>query len=157
MIKNEFIYDFKKIFENGGLCESFDINIDSFKDSFSNMVQPENIYVEIVFSVLDNSISLKGRIEASVKQLCSRCGMPFKTVLKGDFEDLYPTGNNEIDIQPLIREALTLSEPMKAICSPNCKMQHLEYFDYKRFDINAEKQGAYYAKSKTKTHKIQKR
>ena len=42
-------------------------------------------------------------------------------VFTGDDVDLYPYENDEIDLEPLIREQTILSIPFAPLCTENCK------------------------------------
>lgn len=79
-----------------------------------------------------------GTICGHVRQICSRCLEDMVTVLTAPFSEKYQAADSresgedsdfdtnyftgdEIDIADLIRETLLLAEPVKPVCSENCR------------------------------------
>jgi|GEM_PF-3304375 uncharacterized metal-binding protein YceD (DUF177 family) len=153
MKRNNFEYGLESIRKREGLSERYEVEAKSFSNCTTPITSLKSIEVEVDFFVKGESVELIGYVNSKAKTLCSRCGKEIDISMKGEFENSY-TGNDLIDIKPLIEEAITLSEPMKSICSPECSGGHIEKMDFKRFKIE---EGENYAKSKEKTHKVKKR
>ncbi|MBQ3078947.1 MAG: DUF177 domain-containing protein [Clostridia bacterium] len=76
-------------------------------------------------------VSVSGEICAKAHTHCANCLVPVVKPIKaelnevfvkgGDGEDAYPLQGYEIDLEPVIREALLLELPMRFLCSDNCK------------------------------------
>lgn len=81
---------------------------------------------------------IAGNVNAQLKQSCSRCLGDMVTLLNVSFEEKYQEANykesdevaesdfiyfsgDEIDVTELIRENILLAEPIKPMCSENCR------------------------------------
>lgn len=87
-----------------------------------------------VESVIEG-VLVTGRVEATSAQDCARCLQSFKDdvglqvcelfVAPGheatDEEDVYRVSGTEIDLEPLLRDALALALPLNPLCQPECK------------------------------------
>lgn len=123
MTKTNFRYDLNKIKELGGYTTNFEVKeIENFKDCFSNLVNLNSINITVNFIVNETSIILNGRVLSNVDAMCSRCGKTYKTSFSENFDELYFNTNEEIDITELVLQSIVLSEPMKNLCSDNCKV-----------------------------------
>ncbi|NLH39726.1 MAG: DUF177 domain-containing protein [Elusimicrobia bacterium] len=152
-MKDKLKFYVKDIINSVRYTDSFMIDPNSFKDCFSDMVITKDITVTVNFSLYKNLILLNGSTLSRVTEICSRCAEPFETVLKEDFSESYSQDDECIDINSLVRETLTLSEPMKPLCSKQCRT-NINNFD--KIEVN-NKEGDNYAKSKEKTYKGKKR
>jgi uncharacterized protein len=92
--------------------------------------------VEVAGEVVNNGRSLRvtGTISAESAGVCNRClsefASPVTIPFAEDFQkagqttaegDLTVYSGEEIDLSELIREAVILAEPLKALCSQDCK------------------------------------
>ncbi|MBC8175559.1 MAG: DUF177 domain-containing protein [Candidatus Marinimicrobia bacterium] len=84
-------------------------------------------------------IYLKGSVELDITEMCDLCLSEYNTTLHGKFEILYTNKRSlvqnsdeqeiylftldqpEINIDPIVNEALLLEEPMKHLCKDDCK------------------------------------
>jgi uncharacterized protein len=77
-----------------------------------------------------------GEISGSAKHVCHRCLDEFDATVTIPFKEIYQQAGagapepderqayysgDEIDISDLVRETLVLSEPLKTLCSENCR------------------------------------
>lgn len=148
MKKNNFEYSIEKIKKDGGLSEVYDVDVSLFSNCTSSITDLNYMQVRVDFFVNDNSVILNGSIRAKAKTICSRCGEKIEIKMSEEFENIYEKMET-VDIKPLIDEALTLSEPLRSLCSDKCSGGHVEDLSFKRFKI---KEGEDYAKSKKKTY-----
>ena len=80
-------------------------------------------------------ILVTGRASAPVTFECSRCLTEFPSEIRVELcelfagpghepqpeEDFYEVSGSEIDLEPMLRDALVLALPLNAMCSPDCK------------------------------------
>lgn len=164
-MKKEFKYSVREIKEKKGLSDKFDCDVSVFSEVFSEMTLLNSLNLNITFSLNKTSILLEADMKADVTHICSRCGKEFRSEINDSFDEIYSLDNEEIDITDLIKETLTLGEPIKPLCSKNCKIEYKsEFISFNRISsnrlnisLNKNTEGSKYAKSKEKTHKIKKR
>jgi uncharacterized protein len=94
------------------------------------------------FSRTNRGLLITGRLEATLDEVCSRCLRPTEEVLELDLdEEILPsidlasgrpldqssepevarlTDHHEVDLEPLVREAIQLAEPIAPLCRPDC-------------------------------------
>lgn len=87
-------------------------------------------------------ILVRGHLDATLEQSCSRCLRPALAVLSVDFEEealpsvdldtgapldlseeleaLRLDGHHELDLEPSVRDAISLAEPIAPLCRPDC-------------------------------------
>jgi uncharacterized protein len=97
---------------------------------------------EVRFTHSGRSILVQGHLSTVLAERCSRCLRPAEAPLSIDFEDealpvldldsgapidiseqpelLRLTDNHELDLEPAIRDAISLAEPIAALCRPDC-------------------------------------
>lgn len=87
-----------------------------------------------VESVMEG-VLVTGRVEAATAQDCARCLRSFAGevglevvelyVAPGhevsEDEDMYRVSGTEIDLEPMLRDALALALPLKPLCRPECR------------------------------------
>lgn len=134
MNKNVFEYDIKKIKRNGGLNENYDSDINLFSECLSPITSLSRVNISVEFCLNEDSVLLTGIVKAKAKTICSRCGKDLEIDMSEEFEETYKE-EEVVNIKPLIDEALTLSEPIKSLCSNNCSKRQVEEFELKRFKI----------------------
>jgi uncharacterized protein len=88
------------------------------------------------------SILVQGHLETALTERCSRCLRPAEAALSVDLEEeavpaldldsgasleppaepdlLRLDGHHELDLEPAIRDAISLAEPIAALCRPDC-------------------------------------
>jgi uncharacterized protein len=76
-------------------------------------------------------ISVVGVVEAPWAGACRRCLRPTAGRVRvavrelytgaGDGEDTYPLRGDDVDLEPLVRDAVLLELPVTSLCRPDCK------------------------------------
>ncbi len=88
------------------------------------------------------SILVQGRLEAALAEGCSRCLRPARSPISVDIDDealpsldldsglptdtadspdvLHLSDHHELDLEPVIRDAISLAEPIAPLCRPDC-------------------------------------
>jgi uncharacterized protein len=88
------------------------------------------------------SVIVQGQLQTTLAEQCSRCLRPAKAHLRVKFEEealpsvdvesggplasdeepdaLRLDGNHELDLEPILRDAISLGEPIAPLCRPDC-------------------------------------
>jgi uncharacterized protein len=91
------------------------------------------VTTELTLSSYPGGISVVGTVRAAWVGECRRCGGPVEGVVaptvqeryapvggsNGD-EEAYPLSGDELDLEPLARDAVLLDLPLAPLCSPEC-------------------------------------
>lgn len=97
---------------------------------------------EVRLTNTGRSIIVEGHVETALDEQCSRCLRPAVSGLRVDFEEealpsvhldsgspLPPDGepdairlsdHHELDLEPVVRDAISLAEPIAPLCRPDC-------------------------------------
>lgn len=88
------------------------------------------VEVDVRFESVHEGILATGEAFATAIGECSRCLDPLKSAVEVDFQELFAysgTGEDDftvsdeqIDLEPVIRDAVVLSLPFQPVCSPDC-------------------------------------
>lgn len=92
------------------------------------------VSVAVTLSSYPGGVMASGTVEAPWTGECRRCGGPVagevrtevreRYVAEGgtDVDDeAYPLANNELDLEPLARDAVLLELPLAPLCAPDCQ------------------------------------
>jgi uncharacterized protein len=94
--------------------------------------------IQVIGELINNGrvLAVKGLISATAKYQCSCCLEDFTVAMEIPFGDNYQQTNDEIldseadltyytgdeiDLTDLLRESLILAEPIKCVCTENCR------------------------------------
>ena len=88
------------------------------------------------------SIVVQGHVETALREQCSRCLRPAKAAVRVSFEEealpsvdvesgrplaadeepeaLRLSDHHELDLEPVVRDAISLAEPIAPLCRPDC-------------------------------------
>ena len=97
---------------------------------------------EVRLTNTGRSILVQGRVETALAEQCSRCLRPAKAIVRAEFEeDALPSvdlssglpletqdepevvrlsDHHELDLEPIVRDAISLAEPIAPLCRPDC-------------------------------------
>jgi uncharacterized protein len=106
--------------------------------SFSGELKVESEFARLVGPVvggaslegLANGVYASIEAEADVESTCNRCLQPFSSTCRVAFtqifadeldEDGYRIDNDRIDLEPPLRDEVTLALPLVPLCRPDCK------------------------------------
>jgi len=88
------------------------------------------IDVDVELESLSDGIVVTGRVSAPWAGMCRRCLGPAGGLLdvlvrelyqaKPDSDDAFPLDGDQLDLEPLVREALLLELPLAPLCRPDC-------------------------------------
>jgi uncharacterized protein len=92
--------------------------------------EDEPITVVLELESVSNGVMAGGTIEAPWEGECRRCLDPVRGRLEldvrelfsteGDPDEVYPLADDEIDLRPLVRDAVVLNLPQAPLCGPDC-------------------------------------
>jgi uncharacterized protein len=90
-----------------------------------------DITVDLVLESISDGIVATGRIEAPYEATCRRCLGTVEGSVRQEVREIfardpvegetYPLGQDEVDLEPLVREQVLLSLPAAPVCSEDCK------------------------------------
>jgi uncharacterized protein len=94
----------------------------------------EPVLAELTLSSYPGGIAARGTVSAPWVGECRRCGGPVASevsatvrerfTLEGGTakdEDAYPMSGDEVDLEPMARDAVLLELPLAPLCSPDCR------------------------------------
>jgi uncharacterized protein len=97
---------------------------------------------EVRLTHTGRSILVQGSVRTALAEQCSRCLRPAKALVQAEFEEealpsvdldsgspiadeeepdvLRLTDHHELDLEPVVRDAISLAEPIAPLCRPDC-------------------------------------
>jgi uncharacterized protein len=85
---------------------------------------------DVVLEAVLGGVSVTGVVSAPWAGVCRRCLAPASGTLRmavrelytedGDGEETYPLVGDEVDLEPLVRDAVLLELPQAPLCRPDC-------------------------------------
>ena len=92
--------------------------------------EDEPVSVELDLESVSNGVMVAGTIRAPWEGECRRCLEPVRGAVevevqelfcdKGDLDEIYPIDGDEIDLRPMVRDAIVLNLPLAPLCRPEC-------------------------------------
>lgn len=92
--------------------------------------EDEPITVDLEIESVSNGVMAAGTITAAWEGECRRCLDPVRGTLElevrelfsteGDLDEVYPLVDDEIDLRPMVRDAVVLNLPQAPLCGPDC-------------------------------------
>ena len=92
--------------------------------------EDEPITVDLELESVSNGVIAGGTIRAPWEGECRRCLEPVRGILElhvqelfsteGDPDEVYPLDDDEIDLRPMVRDAVVLNLPQAPLCRPDC-------------------------------------
>ena len=102
----------------------------------------EPVEGELRLTNTGRGILAQGSVQSALAEQCSRCLRPAKAVVRAEFEEealpsvdvtsgsplpdeagpetLRLSDHHELDLEPVIRDAISLAEPIAPLCRPDC-------------------------------------
>ena len=97
---------------------------------------------EVRLTNTGRSVLVQGRVQTAIAEQCSRCLRPAKALVRAEFEEdalpsvdlesgsplegedvpeaLRVSEHHELDLEPVLRDAISLAEPIAPLCRPDC-------------------------------------
>jgi uncharacterized protein len=92
--------------------------------------EDEPVRVDLDLESVSNGVMVAGTVRASWEGECRRCLEPVRGVVEvevqelfsdnGDPDEIYPIEGDEIDLRPMVRDAIVLNLPLAPLCRPDC-------------------------------------
>lgn len=119
--ENSFVFNANDIRQQVTLSAEPEVQPQDFADAFPGRDVLRKISVKLEFTSAGEEILAHGAVSAVLSLECSRCGEPAVGEYNDSFDECFPNSVEYIDVRENIRETLSLMEPMKVLCSVNCK------------------------------------
>jgi uncharacterized protein len=97
----------------------------------SRLRPDEDIVVDVVLESMTEGIIVAGTVAVPWHSECRRCLTPIDSVTAGPIlelfsehpidEDQFPVVGEQIDLEPIVREAAMLDLPLAPLCRPDCQ------------------------------------
>ena len=104
--------------------------IDDLQVVASGVPDGQDVQADVVLESVLGGVSVTGTVRAPWAGTCRRCLAPVGGVLElavlqhytedGDGEETYPLHDGEVDLEPLVRDAVLLELPPAPLCRPDC-------------------------------------
>ena len=120
-LERKYTFNALDIKKEGVSDVSMEISPADFADAFPGRNVIRKAKADLTFSTIEDGILLSGNIAAALELECSRCGEPVLRDYDSSFDECFNNSVEYINVYELIRETLSLMEPMKVLCSENCK------------------------------------
>ena len=117
-----------------GLMREFDLEIFLDAPMGNGAAQLENgspIDVDLRLESVHEGILATAEVDATAKAECVRCLDQMDIAVEVDFQELFAYSgvseddfaveNEQIDLEPVIRDEVVLSLPFQPVCSPDCQ------------------------------------
>ena len=105
--------------------------IDDLACSGSEVPAGAEVGADVMLEAIAGGITVTGFVEAPWTGECRRCLMTASGVLKipvrelytvdGDGEDAYPMGDEQVDLEDLVHDAVLLELPIAPVCHEGCR------------------------------------
>jgi DUF177 domain-containing protein len=104
--------------------------IDDLACSGSAVPAKAEVEADVVLESVGGGLSVSGTVRAPWAGTCRRCLEPAQGFLEvpvrehftedGDGEETYPLHDGEVDLEPMVRDAVLLELPQVPLCGPDC-------------------------------------
>ncbi len=125
-------FDIRELLEHPGVQKSlaFDAPVPELRSGLSAVVG--DIRFDLTFAYIDGGILVRGEMAGEYTSECRRCAKPVTQpfAYQGSelyrpatdvWEEGYVVKENEIDLEPMVRDTVALSLPEAPLCSEDCK------------------------------------
>lgn len=118
---NSFVFSVNDIRQQVTLYAEIEAQPSDFADAFPGRDVLRKISVKLEFTAAGEEIIARGMVSAVLALECSRCGEPAVREYTDSFDECFPNSVEYVNVRENIRETVSLMEPMKVLCSENCK------------------------------------
>ena len=97
------------------------------------------IRLDLVLESIPDGVVVTGSVDAAFEAVCRRCLGEVRGELHQDLREIfethppegetYPIGQDEVDLEPMVREAVLLGLPAAPLCSDDCRGPVPEAFE----------------------------
>lgn len=133
MTTSPFLIPVHELINRPGLMKELDLEItiaEPLGEAAASVVTGSIIDLSVRLESVHEGILATGEVDADAEALCSRCLEPLKLPVEVDFQELFAysgsgeddftVSDDQIDLEPVIRDAVVLSLPFQPVCSPDC-------------------------------------
>ena len=111
--------------------ERFEVVLDGLAISVARVPEGAPVDVQLHLESVPHGIVVTGRAAAPWAGECRRCLRPVEGTLEVTFQEIFedepvegetwPLEIDQIDVEPLVREAVTLDLPLAPLCEEGCR------------------------------------
>jgi uncharacterized protein len=108
--------------------------IPGLKVGDSSVPADEDVEVDVVLEVVPGGVVASGTVTAPFVSVCRRCLGPVRGELRAEVrevyqagvapeeaEEIYPLSGDQLDLEPLARDAVLLELPLAPLCTEECR------------------------------------
>jgi uncharacterized protein len=108
----------------------------SFEDMSTELAavpEAQPVRMEVLLESVLEGILVSGPLSGRIAYRCARCLQPFDQEFRVDVHELFASGatqeddeypimaEGQIDLEPMVRDAVVLSMPFSPLCRPDCQ------------------------------------
>lgn len=96
----------------------------------ASVAEGESIHLELRLEGLHDGVLASGEVDTVARAECVRCLDPVEIETQVEFQELfayspdeafdYVVRNDQLDLEPVVRDAVVLSLPFQPVCRPDC-------------------------------------
>ena len=120
-MSSEFRFPLTDVKENGQMAVDAKTAPETFPDALSEGVLVGPIALEGVILAVDDEAAFTGTAKGNWKFECTRCLKSIDQAWCAPIEVMVPIDGGPMDITDEVRQSISLIQPMKILCKPDCK------------------------------------
>ena len=103
---------------------------DKLGEGAASVAEGENIHIEVRLEGLHDGILVSAEVDTVAHAECVRCLDPVEIDVEVEFQELFAYSPDEafdfvvrddqLDLEPVVRDAVVLSLPFQPVCRPDC-------------------------------------
>jgi uncharacterized protein len=128
------VIDVRDLVDSPGASRSVRVEeaIDGLATQLAAVPQDRSIGADLLLESVVEGIVVTGPVSGVMRLSCARCLKPFDQEFHIDVQELYvsralpeseeyPLVEGQVDLEPLIRDAVLLAMPFAPLCRPDCR------------------------------------
>lgn len=107
-----------------------EVPLDGLAISTAEVPEGGSIDVDVVLESISNGLVVDGTVRAPWRGECRRCLEPVEGEVEAQVKEIferhptegetYPLGDDEVDLEPMVRDAVLLALPLAPLCRSDC-------------------------------------
>lgn len=103
--------------------------VEGLATELAEVPEEQPVRIEVLLESVVEGILVTGPVSGTAAFRCARCLRPFTGRFRVEVAELfvpeadddgYPMGDGEIDLEPMVRDAVLLAMPFSPLCAPDC-------------------------------------
>lgn len=117
----DFQFPLTDVKENGQLAVNAKTGSETFPDALSEGSLLGAVSLEGMILAVDDEAAFTGTAKGKWKFECTRCLKPVEQAWSTAIEVMVPIDGGPMDLTDEVRQSISLIQPMKILCKPDCK------------------------------------